>query len=550
MEGGFEGEDGHAVIAAHKFGHTGVHVLNGGAARIHAVGGQVDFQAGDRLQIGAKHEVGRAVHHGGACVVVVHHQPALVGSLIDIAPADVAEGEAETGHQSAVILLPEHAPYFRAEAGEHHAVGHRILHREAAHHHQQTARIFGGGFQRTCQRGTAIGDDYELQRHRVLGCNPHFVKVEGLVFNGVCPPVVGSACRDAHLFAEQFVLHDGSAVSVQCYFRFEAGRLFGFPLAGGGVGVGFGAGGGRLGTEFLVYFLEKLAFVVEALEVEVAVEGDLALVLDDVAYLQLGVGGCCSTIPIVGRGVVYGGGCPVQHRDELQGEGKVYLQALVVVHWRTQLADALHDGVFPHLILVGVQLFVHLHVRLFNAGVGAGLEGGVQIVSEVPADAESTIPEEVLTERDGDIVCCTASAAAAHQVSQLHFVVVAHHGGLEGNIGRQVIDAKLLDVFGVSVILLPFGEGLDGFNVGRVGVGKVPAIVFGRFVLGFGIEAVVFAERIADGEVRRVVRHGVLAVDVYFHAVHGKAFGDGLVLCKAADGVFFGSRAGDVHSFG
>ena len=133
------------------------------------------------------------------------------------------------------------------------------------------------------------------------------------------------------------------------------------------------------------------------------------------------------------------------------------------------------------LILIRGEFFVHLYIRLFDPGICSGGKGHVQAVREVPAQAESTVPVELGTEGHLRFV------AGVFQVAQLHFVIVTHHGCLETDVRRQVVQAELLDVTGVTVVLLQLLERAERFRIRCVVVGEVTAVILGRFIFRFRI---------------------------------------------------------------
>ena len=99
----------------------------------------------------------------------------------------------------------------------------------------------------------------------------------------------------------------------------------------------------------------------------------------------------------------------------------------------------------------------------------------------VDTKAEKAIPVELGTEGHFRFV------AGVFQVAQLHFVIVTHHGCLETDVRRQVVQAELLDVTGVTVVLLQLLERAERFRIRCVVVGEVTAVILGRFIFRFRI---------------------------------------------------------------
>ena len=163
---------------------------------------------------------------------------------------------------------------------------------------------------------------------------------------------------------------------------------------------------------------------------------DLPLVLDDVAGLQLGAGHVGTLIPVVGGVIGQRAVRPVEHGDVLQRHVPGDVEGLVILQRGSHIADALLHGVFPHLVIVGVEPFVDLHVRLLDAGVGAGGEVHAEVGGEIPTQAERSIPQEVVAEGEQLI----AAAGRIGEVSQLDLVVIAGHGCLEADVAGHIVE--------------------------------------------------------------------------------------------------------------
>ena len=151
---------------------------------------------------------------------------------------------------------------------------------------------------------------------------------------------------------------------------------------------------------FLVDFFQERALVIEGLQVQATGEVHLTLVLDRVPRLGV-VLYEGATVPVILGGVGHVSPHPIEYGDVLQGQGVGHVESLVVSQRRTEVSDALLDGVFPNLIVGSVELLIHLHVWFFNAGVGASGEVYVQVGERAPADAKGAIPVEAAAEGDG-----------------------------------------------------------------------------------------------------------------------------------------------------
>ena len=131
-------------------------------------------------------------------------------------------------------------------------------------------------------------------------------------------------------------------------------------------------------------------------------------------------------------------------------------------------------------------------------------------------------------------------------VAELKLVVVAEHGGLEGDGGGEVIEGQLLDIAGIAIALLQLLEGLEGSDVGRIDVAEVALIIFRSLVDRLWVFPFVLVIGVAEGEVRRVVRHRCLALDVHVRVREGDALGGDPLLREVADGVLLGRGYGGV----
>ena len=191
---------------------------------------------------------------------------------------------------------------------------------------------------------------------------------------------------------------------------------------------------GRCFLEAVVDLLEEWRMVVERLQIQGAVDVDVAVVGDDVAQrgsvFQIrttypGVGGVVGSVAVE----------PVEDGQlverQLIGGGK----RLPIVQGDAPVQDALLDRVFPGGIAFGVQVLVHRRIGFLNLCPGGTLEVGVQVLGQVPAQLEITVPEELFVERQGQV-----GVLGVLEVAFLQFIVIAGHLGVEGNGLRQIIE--------------------------------------------------------------------------------------------------------------
>ena len=108
------------------------------------------------------------------------------------------------------------------------------------------------------------------------------------------------------------------------------------------------------------------------------------------------------------------------------------------------------DRILPCLILVGVEVFVHLHVWLLNLGLCRTVEAEVQGFEDIPAELETTVPEEALAPCGRDRGC----VAQILQVTFLQFIVGAVDIRIEGNVLGYV--SQVLCLHNVQPLALTF----------------------------------------------------------------------------------------------
>ena len=76
-------------------------------------------------------------------------------------------------------------------------------------------------------------------------------------------------------------------------------------------------------------------------------------------------------------------------------------------------------GVLPCGIAIGIEVFVHRGIGFLYLGMGGTLEVHVEILGEVPTQLEIAVPQELLTEGEGQ-----AGILGILEVALLQLVVV------------------------------------------------------------------------------------------------------------------------------
>ena len=113
-----------------------------------------------------------------------------------------------------------------------------------------------------------------------------------------------------------------------------------------------------------------------------------------------------AALPGIGRGILDVGVDPVEDGQFVDGHLPRGVKLLLVAERRTHVAEAGAYRVFPHGILVRVERLVDRHIGLLDLRVGARLEVGMDVLRQVPAQAEAAVPQVVAgeNERDGVVL--------------------------------------------------------------------------------------------------------------------------------------------------
>ena len=259
----------------------------------------------------------------------------------------------------------------------------------------------------------------------------------------------------------------------------------------------------QLAVEALVGLLEEGHVVVEFHQVERSVECHVAVGVDGVSVVVsiLVVG---SLVPGIGRVVVGVGVHPVEYGQQVERQLIGCGKRLIVVERCTEVLDACPHRVLPGMILVGVEIFVDGCVRLLYLCVCGTAEVGVQVLGEVPAHGELSVPEELLAERERQLrVLCRL------HVALLQLVVVARHLGVERHILRQPVQSESLQYVEPLAAVLYLLERLPRLVdwSPRIVERSTPVVLF--LVNGGLARGSLVRVAVGEGEVGRVVWHGV-----------------------------------------
>ena len=275
--------------------------------------------------------------------------------------------------------------------------------------------------------------------------------------------------------------------------------------------------------------------VVERLHVERAVDGNLTIVGDGVAQRRA-VLLLTTTHPVVGSGVVGIGIHPVEDGQLVQRQLIGSRKRLAVVQRTAEVLDAGPHRVFPCRVAVGIEVFVDglVAVGFLNLSLCARLEVHVEVLGEVPAQREVTVPQELRVEGDRQ----RRTAEVVH-VALLQFVVAARHLGVERDVLRQPVESEGLGQRHPLRLRLRLLEGFPRLVDGRIAVVQRAAPLVVVLIDGGLARRVAMGVAVAEREVGRVVRHRVtLGLDVEAHVgqreVGRRGLGDGNVLYRVA----------------
>ena len=144
----------------------------------------------------------------------------------------------------------------------------------------------------------------------------------------------------------------------------------------------------------LIRFLQGRHMVIERHQIEGAVKSKLTVAGHGVpqtgAILQFG-----AAHPRIAPGIGGIGIHPVKDGQLIEWQLIRSRYLLLVVERRTPVTDALLHRVFPSHILVGIQVFIDGGVRFLYLCPCGRLETEMQVLGEIPAQREVTVPQEL-----------------------------------------------------------------------------------------------------------------------------------------------------------
>ena len=209
-----------------------------------------------------------------------------------------------------------------------------------------------------------------------------------------------------------------------------------------------------LGTFILlVHLLEEWNVVVETHQVDVAVQGHLALAVDGIA-IRVAFFIFHASLPRIVGAVVGIGVQPVEDRKQIERHLIRCREVLTVVERCTPALHAVPyrtsvNRVFPGMILVGIEIGVHFRIRHIHLCMGSTLEVHVQVLGQVPAHGELSVPEELVAIGERQL-----RIERTLHIALLQLVGFVRHLRIEGDVLRQPVQAEpLQDVEPLALVL-------------------------------------------------------------------------------------------------
>ena len=134
--------------------------------------------------------------------------------------------------------------------------------------------------------------------------------------------------------------------------------------------------------------------VIEFLQGECSVDIQLTVVVNGIT-IGSSVLIRCSALPVIGgvKGSI--GIHPVEDRNQVQWQLIGGREGLSIVEGCSHVFDAGPYGILPGSVLRGIEVLIDLIVRLLNLRMSGTAEVHVQVLGDVPANREVTVPEEL-----------------------------------------------------------------------------------------------------------------------------------------------------------
>ena len=253
---------------------------------------------------------------------------------------------------------------------------------------------------------------------------------------------------------------------------------------------------------------QELPLLVEGVEVQTTID----------VHSSLGAGGVtqegtvfefCTTCPVIVGGIGAISGDPVKNRDLVDWHLVGTIEGAAIGQRTSEGGEAALHGVFPHRILVWIEVLVDNHMWLFNLCMGGGVPRHLECLEDVPLDRQITVPQDLVGEDDRHLGACI-------DVTFLELIITAGEVGVERDALWQPLQVLCLDdvePFGLALQVL---EGFQRLVLGGIVIAKVEAPVLIVLVDGGLTCLIALAVTVAEREVGRVPWHGLTALHVRF----------------------------------
>ena len=138
--------------------------------------------------------------------------------------------------------------------------------------------------------------------------------------------------------------------------------------------------------------------IVEFHQIERTIEVQTAIGVDGISIrntvlilrtLVPGIGGIVRSIGID----------PVEDGNQIERQLVGSRKGLIIIQWCSPVLDAGPNRIFPGMVLVSIKVLIDWGIRFLYLRMSGTLEVHVQVLGQVPAHRELTVPEELFAER-------------------------------------------------------------------------------------------------------------------------------------------------------
>ena len=441
---------------------TLIHILYA-LLRGHGAGGRkVYLEILDRFQGGTQLQILGLAGSSRRSNRVVAEQPVVVSCLSDIAVIHQSEGEIQSRRHRSHFLLSEGITHVRSKARQKHLIVVAVGEAHLAQHHCQSG----------CRLGCPVPSfviEWLFRHHRNLQLHhaihlrldTDLVVIQLFVFQMIHLSILRLSRNDESLAVLAMSDEQGS-IRQEGDFLLESLSVFRkrlrqiylillhIVLLLGILQQSLLPPGFLLlllplyltpayrAVESVIRLLEEWDVVVEAHQVEVSVNRQLALGVDGVA-IRVAVLILRTSLPSI-VGVVGGIGIhPVEDWQQMDRQLIGCREVLTVVERRTPTLHTLPyrtsiHRILPGMILVGIEIGIHIRIRHIYLCMGGTLEVHVQVLGQIPAQRELAVPEELVAHGERQL-----RIERTLHIAFLQLISLVRHLRIEGDVLRQPV---------------------------------------------------------------------------------------------------------------